>query len=134
MEDKFKTIKMIHFAIITGVSLAYVFASEIHSFSDFELPEFNSSNLVYFVLPLLAIFISNFLYRKSLQNLVIEDSIDQKIAVFQKASLIRWAVIEGVAFLLLFLKPDFVVFGVLLIFYLILIRPTNDTIRTTLGI
>lgn len=44
----------------------------------------------------------------------------------------RWAILEGAAFLILFLKPDFVLFGLLIIIYLIFLRPTEERVNNDL--
>lgn len=60
-------------------------------------------------------------------------SLEDKFPLYQTASLIRWSVIEGAAFLLLFLNKDFMIFGILLILYLVFIRPTEDKIKIALA-
>ncbi len=49
--------------------------------------------------------------------------------MYQTASLIRWVIIEGAAFFILFSNPDFVILGILLIGYLIYLRPTEANIK-----
>ena len=55
--------------------------------------------------------------------------LEDKIPAYQTASIIRLAILEGAAFLILFLKPDFILFGILLILYIIFIRPTETQFR-----
>ena len=40
----------------------------------------------------------------------------------------RWAILEGGAFLILFMKPDLLIFGIVLILYLVVLRPTEQKI------
>ena len=134
MEDKIKILKIIHFAIVLGVVFASVFAGEIYSLSNLSVPDFNTTNLIYFAIPFLAVFLSNFLFRKSIQTISSANSIAKKMAIYQFASIIRWAIIEATIFLLIFGFPDFKVLGVLLILYLILIRPTNQSVYSELNI
>jgi hypothetical protein len=54
--------------------------------------------------------------------------LEDKLPVYQTASIIRWAILEGVAFIILILKPDFLIFGILVIIYLIFLRPTEEKI------
>jgi len=134
MEQKIKTIKIIHLAIVSGVILAYFFTGDFKQLTDFKFPEINSQNVIYLLLPLFAIFISNYLFRMQISKITQNDDVNAKFALYQTASLIRWAVIEAVAFIILFLKPEFTIFGILLIVYLLLIHPTEDKIKTELHI
>jgi hypothetical protein len=54
---------------------------------------------------------------------------EEKIPYYQTASIIRLAILEGAAFLILFLKPDFLLFGILIILYIIFLRPTEQQFR-----
>ncbi|PBJ06831.1 hypothetical protein BSF42_40060 [Flavobacterium sp. ACN6] len=40
---------------------------------------------------------------------------------------------KGAAFLILLLKPDFILFGILVIIYLIFLRPTEERINNDLN-
>ena len=53
---------------------------------------------------------------------------------YQTASIVRWAILEGGAFLILFLKPELAIFGLLLILYLFLVKPTKEKIEAELDI
>ena len=56
----------------------------------------------------------------------------EKLVPYQSASVVRYAIIEGSAFLILIIAPDFIIFGVLLIVYLILLMPTEYRIKRDL--
>ncbi len=59
---------------------------------------------------------------------------EAKINTFQTSSIIRWAILEGAALVLLFLKPDFFIFGIIIIIYLLTIRPTEDKVNNDLNL
>ncbi len=42
------------------------------------------------------------------------------MAIYQTAAIVRWAILEGAAFIILILKEDFILFGILIVLYLIL--------------
>lgn len=53
---------------------------------------------------------------------------EENLPIYQTASIMRWAILEGAAFIILFLKPDFLLAGILLIVYLISLRPTEERV------
>ena len=57
---------------------------------------------------------------------------EDNMAVYQTASIVRWAILEGAAFLILFLNKDFVLFGILIILYMALLHPTESKINSDL--
>ncbi|MNL17564.1 hypothetical protein D3C87_1386640 [compost metagenome] len=94
-----------------------------------KIPILDSSSIVFAVLPFLAIFVGNFLFKSHLKQADENSKIEEKLPVYQTASIIRWAILEGVAFVILFLKPDLVLFGLIAIGYLIFLRPTEEKIN-----
>jgi len=76
--------------------------------------------------------LSNFLFKSQLKNIDSKLSFDDKFPTYQTASLSRWAVLEGAAFIILFYNKDYLIFGILIIIYLILLMPTEDRIKKDL--
>jgi hypothetical protein len=89
---------------------------------------------VYAVIPFFAILLSNFLFKSFLKKVDQDLSFEEKLPTYQTASVIRWGILEGAAFIILFLKPEFVLFGVLVIVYLVFLRPTEDKIASDLQV
>ena len=131
MTQKIKTLQIIHLAICLGVSLAYVFAGDIFT-KEFKFPNIDASSVVYAVVPTIAIRISNFLFKSQLKKIDSKKKLEENLPLYQSASIIRWAILEAAAIFVLFSNPDFVLFGVILIVYLISLRPTEDRIKTDL--
>ncbi len=126
MSEKLKTLKIIHFAICAGTILAYIVIGNISIDNLKNVPNIDSSSIVYVIIPVAAILIGNFLFKSQLKK------IEDNFALYQTASLIRWAILEGMAFFILFSKPDFVIFGILLIVYLVSLMPTEERIKNDL--
>lgn len=133
MEEKLKTIKIIHFAICAGLILAYYFLNELNSIDELFMPQINSSDYFYLLIPIIAYLLSNFLFKSKLKNIDPKLNIEEKYPFYQTALLIRWAVLEGAAFLILFVKRDFMVFGILIVLYLVFIRPTETRMKMDLN-
>lgn len=131
MHEKIKTIKTIHFAVCAGVIFAYIFAGDI-SIETLKIPTIDSSSIAFLMIPVLAIVVGNFLFKSQLKKVDPKLKLEDNLAIYQTASLIRWAILEGAAFMLLFINPDFAAFGILVILYLIFLRPTEESIKRDL--
>lgn len=131
MSKNIKTLQTIHLAICAGVIMAYLFTGNI-SQEIIKLPTIDSSNIVFLAIPLFTILISNLIFDFQVKRVNKSSNLEEKLAIYQTASIFRWAILEGVAFALLFLKPDFLLLGILLILYLITLRPTEEKIKSTL--
>lgn len=131
MNQKIKTLKIIHLALVAGVTFAYFLFGDFKNILNLEIDD---SSLVYSFIPALAYVLSNSVFRNMLNKIKEDTSDDEKFAVFQNASIIKWAILEAACFLILFLKPDFLLFGVILLFYLLLLAPKEHKIFNLLKI
>lgn len=129
MTAKIKTIQIIHLAICAGMILAYIFAGTF-TIEQLKGQEIDSADLVYLAIPIAAFFLGNFMFKTQLKQLDSKLTLEEQFPIYQTASLIRWSILEGGAFLVLFMKPDLIIFGLVLILYLVFLRPTEDKIRT----
>ncbi|HLW31658.1 MAG TPA: hypothetical protein VKX40_05315 [Aequorivita sp.] len=50
----------------------------------------------------------------------------------QTASILRWAILQGVAFVILFLAPEHLIFGLFLILIIMFLRPTAARVKAAL--
>ncbi|TDX14431.1 MFS transporter [Flavobacterium sp. S87F.05.LMB.W.Kidney.N] len=132
MNEKIKTLQVIHLAICAGTVLAYYFLGEL-SIEKLDIPTIDSTSLVYVSIPVLAFVFSSFLFKSQLKQIDPKFKAEEKMRIYQAASIMRWAVLEGAAFLILLLKPDFVLFGILIIIYIIFLRPTEERINNDLS-
>lgn len=127
MKEKIKTLQIIHLAISGGVIVVYLLLGQI-SIDKLLIKTIDTSEIVYALIPVMAFVLSNLMFKSQLKQVNPKQELLAKLPVYQTASIIRWAILEGAAFMLLFLKPDFVVLGILIIAYLIFLRPTEDRI------
>jgi hypothetical protein len=134
MQEKLKTLKIIHLAICGGVLVAYIILGQITSLDALKLPVINNDSIIYLLIPFAAFLASNGLYKFQLKKGNPKLSIEENLPIYQTASIIRWAILEGAALVLLVLKKDFIVFGLLIIVYLFLIHPSEDKIKRDLNI
>lgn len=133
MMHKIKSLQMIHLAICIGMLVAYIFVGEI-TMDTFKVPTIDSSALIYLLIPVLAVFLSNFLFNSQLKQIDKKANVEDMLPIYQTASIIRWAVLEGGAFIILFAQPNLIVFGILLIVYLIILRPTKEKMERDLDV
>lgn len=133
MNEKLKTIKIIHFGICAGVIVAYYVLGNWSSTKIFELPEINQNSILYLLVPIGAYLLSNFLFKSQLKSAELKPKLVDNMAIYQTAAIVRWAILEGAAFIILILKEDFILFGILIVLYLILLHPTKERIIKELG-
>ena len=127
MNEKIKVLQIIHLGICAGTIVAYLFVGDF-SVEILNVPSIDSSDLIYFAIPILALFLSNFLFKSQLKQVNPKLIPEDNLPIYQTASLIRWSVLEAAALLILFLKQELLVLGILLIIYLVSLRPTEDKI------
>lgn len=131
MTEKLKTLKLIHLAICAGIILAYIFAGQF-TMEQIKNYKIVSGDFVYIAIPFVAFFLSNFLFKTQLKQVDPKLTLEEKLLLYQTASLMRWAVLEGAAFVILFMKPDLLIFGIILIAYLAFLRPSENKIISDL--
>ncbi|SNQ42278.1 MFS transporter [Cellulophaga lytica] len=129
MDQKIKTLKIIHLAITFGIVAIYFTLGDITALKSFKVPALDASSVVFLALPLIAVFASNFVFKNTLKQAKDIKELEDKFGVYQTASIIRWAILEGAAFIILFLKPDFMLFGLLIILYMVFLSPTLDKMK-----
>ena len=133
MEQQLKVFKIIHLALIAGLILSYYFLGDLGNLTELTFPTVNSENYIYLFIPIAAFIISNLLFKHFISKIDNNLSVQQKLVSYQTASIIRWAILEGAAFLILLIYPEFLLFGILLIVYLALLIPTEARIKRDLN-
>ncbi|RKF04768.1 hypothetical protein C8N26_0157 [Tenacibaculum lutimaris] len=131
MKQKVKTLKFIHLALVAGVTLAYFILGDFENIFSMVIDD---ASLLFAFIPAIAYVFSNFMFKNMLKNVQKSTTNEEKFAVYQTASMVRWATIEGACFIILFLKPDFLLLGVILLIYMILLAPKEHQIVRTLDI
>lgn len=136
MNPQLKTLRIIHFGFCAGLILLYVLVGDL-SLEKLDWSDADITSAVLALVPIAAVLAANLLFRSQMKKTDPKAAAESNMAVYQVASLIRWGVLEGAAFLLLIVSPDMLLPGVLLIAYLILLMPTESRVlrdleRTTL--
>ncbi|URM38728.1 MFS transporter [Flavobacterium anhuiense] len=132
MNEKIKTLQIIHLGICAGTIITYFIVGDI-SLETLNIPAIDSNSILYLVIPVLAFVLSSILFKAQLKQIDPKLKLEDKLPIYQAASIMRWAVLEGAAFLILFIKPEFILFGILLIAYLLYLRPTEERITNDLS-
>lgn len=133
MKQKIKTFQIIHMAITLGVVLAYISIGNVFSTDRIVLPKIDSSSIAFVFLPFLAIGLSTFLFKNIINKIDPKLSLEEKTGQYQTASIIRWAILEATAFVLLVVKPGFIIFGIGIIIWLATLRPSENRIKADLN-
>ncbi|MDP5200987.1 MFS transporter [Flavobacterium sp. DG2-3] len=132
MTEKIKTLQIIHLAICAGAIIAYYIMGDL-SLEKLNIPVIDSNSILYLAIPVLAFVLSSILFKAQLKQIDPKLKLEDKLPVYQAASIMRWAVLEGAAFLILFVKPEFIIFGILILIYLLFLRPTEERIINDLS-
>ena len=132
MNEKIKVLQIIHLAICAGTVIAYLFIGQL-STESLKIELIDSSNLIYFAIPILAFFVNNFLFQSQLKHVDVKLKPEENLPSYQTASIIRWAILEASALIILFLKQDLLILGILIIVYLVFLRPTEDRVNSALS-
>ncbi|MBL7559676.1 MFS transporter [Olleya sp. YSTF-M6] len=134
MQEQLKIFKIIHIALVVGIIMAYFFLGNLSDFSQLKMPEINNENMIYLAIPIVAFLLSNLLFKRLVSKIESNLSLKQKLVAYQSATIVRYAILEGAAFIILIIFPEFIVFGILLIVYMALLRPTEQRIKRDLHI
>jgi hypothetical protein len=131
MNQKIKTLKTIHFAICAGIIVAYLFVGEfsVEKLKNYSL---NNEELIYALIPIVAIVVSTILFKNQLKQIDPKLTIEEKTPFYQSASIVRWAILEGAAFVVLFVDTHLPIFGIIAILYLVFLSPTENKMNNDL--
>ena len=105
MKEQLKVFRIIHLALVAGLVVAYFVLGNLSDFSQLKLPTLDNDNMIYLAIPIAAFIISNLMFKMLVSKIDNALSLKEKIVPYQSASIVRYAIIEGAAFLILILKP-----------------------------
>ncbi len=137
----FSSLKIIHFALTAGVVLFLLIAIALQ-FKGFE-PELKEMEMILLGITVLAaisgIFTGNLLFRRRLEQLVEQKSLEKKLLGYQSALLLKYALVEGPAFFTivayhLTANILFPVITVLLVFTMVLFAPRKEKLISDLNL
>jgi len=131
MKDKIKTLKFIHLAICGGTILIYLVLGNI-SLETLNIPSMDSSSNYFLAVPLVAFVLGNFLFKSQLKQVDKTMSLEDNFGIYQTASIIRLAILEAAAFIILLMAPEYLLFGIFVIIYMMFLIPTETRMKTDL--
>ncbi len=131
MNQQIKIAQIIQLVLILGFCVAnYV----LGDFSNIEKVKWDSSNLMFVLLPIAAYFFGLFISKNALSKVRKEQPTSEKIIAYQSSLIMRWATLEGAGFLILILKPELIIINIAILFLLIIIRPSKENAKAVLNI
>jgi len=120
MKEKFRIFATIYAFLLGGMILAIVFTADI----DYNnLLNISKSEYTYLVIPFIAIAASEFLFRNKMKEINSKSNENENYGIYQTASLMRWAVLEGAVFYTLFTPEVPKINIVIVLIYFIFIFP-----------
>ena len=120
MKEKFRVFASIYAFLLGGMILAIVYAGDIDYNNILNIPE---SQYPYLAIPFVAIAASELLYRNKMKEVSFETGEQISAGLYQTASLMRWAVLEGAVFYTLF-NPEVPQINIAIVLtYFIIIHP-----------
>ena len=129
MNERLKTLKIIHIALCVGVTMTYFFLGNLQTLDFLTIPKIDTSSYIYLLIPMSAIFLGNMVYKQQLKNVDAGLKPEERVGVYQTASIIRWAMLEGAAFLVLFLKKELILIGLFVILYMVFTKPSEEGMK-----
>lgn len=118
MKEKFRVLIILYASLLAGIIIFAFFTGSIDWNTILEI---SKAEMPYLLLPVVAIGLSEILYKNNMKQLETKSSVDERTAVYQSASVVRWAILEGSALVVIVL-PNIPRINVLVIvaFYLII--------------
>ena len=131
LPEKIRTLKIIHLAILGGVIFIYVLLGDI-SMEILHIPPLDTLSMTFFAMPFFAFALGNLLFHQQLKKADRKLSPNDNFGVYQTGSIIRWAILELAAFVILLLAPEHLIFGIFTILILAFLRPTETRVEAAL--
>jgi len=134
-----KTISIIHLGLFAGPLIFGIFT--FSTIKETKIDYSDTNDIFLFLVPLFAIsgiLVGNILFKEQIDKLINKDSLMEKLSGFQTASIIKYALLEGPALIGIVAFNNngnllYLIISGILILYLIILRPTNDIIETSLN-
>jgi len=135
-----KTLSIIHLALCSGVFIfGFIMFSKTNST---EIILDDSNDIFKYIIPsaaIIAIFLSNFLFKSQLNSISENAELKEKLVKYQSASIIKYAVLEGVALFSIVTYTStnnflYLLIAACLLLYLIFQRPTSSKIISDLDL
>ena len=130
MKEKFTILRTIYFALLAGIILTFFFGHEVNLE---KIREISENQYAYVLIPIAGIIGSQLFFEFNMKKLKLKKENENEAADYQTSSLIRWAILEGAAFISIFNEEAPQINVVIIIAYFILIRPTFDKFTQVVG-
>ncbi|PKP09034.1 MAG: hypothetical protein CVU09_13290 [Bacteroidetes bacterium HGW-Bacteroidetes-4] len=134
----FRSLSLIHYALLAG-QLVFAGVALYLTYGKTQLVDSPKGVFIYVVplIALLAVLVSQAIYRLKIKKLISYQSLIPKMTEYQSIFIIRLALIEGASLFaivvyLLTIEAIFMAIAVLLIVYFVLLRPTREKIALDL--
>ncbi|MEM9078211.1 MAG: MFS transporter [Bacteroidota bacterium] len=127
--EKLNSTKIIHVALCLGVTLIYFVLGDLHTLEFLNVPKIDANAIIYLFIGVSAILVSNMIYKKLLTSVDPKLDLEKRVSTYQTACIVRWAILEGAALLILFLKKEFLVIGLFLILYMAFAKPSLEDMK-----
>lgn len=134
MSEEIKSLKIIHIAMCVGlIAISYFMVDDfVHNLLN--LPPLDSSTLPFLLVPVAAFYLSDFLFKNQMKQMDKDADLKNKLPIYQTANIIRWAILEVAAIVIVVLKPEFLILTLLIILYLFYLGPTESRVKNELNL
>jgi hypothetical protein len=129
MEERMKAAKVIHLSIVIGTVAIYFLLGDLLSMNFMDLGAWDSVSYALLALPVAVVFGMNILYKNMLKSADNSRPLEEKLGAYQTANIVRWALLEGVSLILLILRPEMMLIGILCILYMAYLYPSVDRMK-----
>jgi divalent metal cation (Fe/Co/Zn/Cd) transporter len=134
MKEKIKIIQTIHLFMVMSLLFAYYFIGEFNSLDKFKIPAIDDSSVPMLLIPAFAIAVNFILFQYKVKQIDTTKEFEEYYVEYQSALIIRFALLEGVAFLILFMLPEYQIFGFIIVIYLLFLRLTINRMKNDLHV
>lgn len=128
-ENFYKSTNIVFLGIIGGLAAVTIFFYLNQQKSEFDFNVKDSKFFISAALTLAAIPFSSFMYSWFKKKITAEMPLSEKFAKYQTASLVRFALLELTAFLIIFFLQDskiYFVFPFFIVVYMIFLKPSKE--------
>jgi len=132
MQPQIKITQILHFSLVIGIIVAYVIIGKLQTLDFIEFSQIEMGTLPFLLVPIGAVLLSNALYKQALKRIPSTATPQHKWGGYQVACLLRWALLEGAAFFILFVSKEFLLVGILLILYMAYLYPSQARMESDL--
>ena len=130
-KPSFKTIQIIYASLIIGVIAFFAFTVDTIPIKNFEYDDHTIFTLIVPIFFIIGVFLSHFLFQKSITKIKPADSLFSKLTQYQTANIMRGAPLEGIGFIAIVATSTtanyyYLIYGLLAILLMLVFFPTKN--------